>query len=61
MPGNAQAKGLSTLISSGERSTRPTEGVCGSNEPLISQVAKDRGAADADASAALFLFAKHER
>ncbi len=45
-PGNAQAEGLSTLISSGERLTRPTEGESDSRESLISQVAKDRGAAD---------------
>jgi hypothetical protein len=45
-PGNAQAEGLSTLISSGERPRRPTEGESDSQESLISQVAKDRGAAD---------------
>jgi len=45
-PGNAQAEGLSTLISSGERPRRPTEGESGSEESLISQVAKDRGVAD---------------
>ena len=51
MPGNAQANGLCTLISSGERSKhRPTEGERGRNReivrPLISQVIEDRGAAN---------------
>ena len=32
--GNAQAHGLQTLISSGERPEGPTEGVCGFKEPL---------------------------
>ena len=45
-PGNAQAEGLGTLISSGERPKGPTEGECDSKDSLISQVAKDRGAAD---------------
>jgi len=43
--GNAQANGLQTLISSGERPKRPTEGVCGNREqlPAISQVSGQRG------------------
>ena len=45
-PGNAQAEGLFTLISSGERSNcGPPKGYV-ARRPLISQVQMDRGATD---------------